>query len=253
MHNQISELQKVKDRIKALTKKTVEQGCSEHEAMVAMEKVGRLLEQYNLSMSEIDLREQTCKTVFIKSRTNRRGAMDDCVSSLASLFDCIAWFSKNWKRDENWKRQPSSYGFFGTETDIEMIEYLFNIIADAIENETANFKRTATYYQATNKKRATVSFGRGMASRISYRLSQMKAEAKAKQAAATPTGTSLVVLKDQLVKKEFKNTGIKLGRAPTRRYYHDDANANAKGREAGDKVNLSRPIGNDQKVSGYLS
>jgi hypothetical protein len=252
MHNQISELQKVKDRIKALTKKTVDQGCSEHEAMIAMEKVGRLLEQYNLSMSEIDLREQTCKTLFIESRTNRRGAMDNCVVSLANLFDCIVWFSKNWRRNENGKRQPSSYAFFGTETDVEMIEYLFKIIADAIETETANFKKTATYYQATNKKRATISFGRGMASRISFRLSQMKNEAEARQAAATPTGTSLVVLKDQLVKREFMNIGIKLSRPPVRyRYY--DSNANSKGIEAGDKVNLSRPIGNGQKVSGYLS
>lgn len=57
------ELNKVKARIKALAEKTTEQGCSEAEAMAAAEKVGQLLEQFNLSMEEIDVREQKCMKV----------------------------------------------------------------------------------------------------------------------------------------------------------------------------------------------
>jgi hypothetical protein len=47
--SQIAELARVKARIKALTDKTVANGCTEAEAMSAAEMVGRLLERYALS------------------------------------------------------------------------------------------------------------------------------------------------------------------------------------------------------------
>jgi Protein of unknown function (DUF2786) len=54
--NQTQELARIKARIKALTEKTVANGCTEAEAMSAAEMVGRLLERYALSMDEISER-----------------------------------------------------------------------------------------------------------------------------------------------------------------------------------------------------
>ena len=54
-----NELTRVKARIKALTEKTVSNGCTEAEAMAAAEMVGRLLERYALSMEEIDVRARS--------------------------------------------------------------------------------------------------------------------------------------------------------------------------------------------------
>src|SRR4051812_20637233 len=67
-----SELAKVKARIKALAAKTVEAGCSEHEALHAAEMVGRLLDQYNLSMDEIDIREEICVLSEVPAGSRRR-------------------------------------------------------------------------------------------------------------------------------------------------------------------------------------
>ena len=47
--SQAAELARVKARIKALTDKTVANGCTEAEAMAAAEIVGRLLERYALA------------------------------------------------------------------------------------------------------------------------------------------------------------------------------------------------------------
>jgi len=47
--SQADELSRVKSRIKALTEKTVANGCTEAEAMAAADMVGRLLERYALS------------------------------------------------------------------------------------------------------------------------------------------------------------------------------------------------------------
>ena len=58
--SQTAELARVKARIKALTEKTVANGCTEAEAMSAAEMVGRLLERYALSMDEIEVRAARC-------------------------------------------------------------------------------------------------------------------------------------------------------------------------------------------------
>ena len=52
---QTDELSRVKARIKALTEKTIANGCTEAEAMAAAEMVGRLLERYALSMDAIEI------------------------------------------------------------------------------------------------------------------------------------------------------------------------------------------------------
>lgn len=45
------------EKIKALMEKTIENGCSEAEALAASEKVADLLVKYEIQMSEIEYRE----------------------------------------------------------------------------------------------------------------------------------------------------------------------------------------------------
>jgi hypothetical protein len=62
----------VKARIKALTDKTIANGCTEAEAMAAAEMVGRLLERYALSMDAIEIRTARCVQVAVPARPNER-------------------------------------------------------------------------------------------------------------------------------------------------------------------------------------
>ena len=71
--NSSSELQKIKAKIMALANKTTIRGCSEEEAMSAMEKIGKLLEAYSLTMEECDVREEKCVSVDIPLRGARSG------------------------------------------------------------------------------------------------------------------------------------------------------------------------------------
>jgi Protein of unknown function (DUF2786) len=68
------ELHKIKVKIMALANKTTDRGCSEEEAMSAMEKIGKLLEAYDLTMEECDMREEKCVSVKIPLRGARSGA-----------------------------------------------------------------------------------------------------------------------------------------------------------------------------------
>lgn len=168
---QNDELAKVKARIKALVEKTVENGCSEHEALLAAKKVGNLLAQYNLSMSEIDVREAKCATVRIQTTAKRRNEMWQVFGAIASFCGCKTWHTGN-------KLKGSIYNYFGHETDVQMAEYLFRLINQAIENGAETFKDSGDYRFASSRRSATVSFKTGMARRISERLIEMKTEAQ---------------------------------------------------------------------------
>lgn len=58
---QDGELERLNGRIQALRAKTVDQGCTEAEALAPAVKVAELLDRYGLSLSELDLKRQTCE------------------------------------------------------------------------------------------------------------------------------------------------------------------------------------------------
>src|SRR3712207_9512789 len=70
-------------RIQAWRAKTVEQGCTEQEALAAAEKVAELLDRHGLSLSELELRQQPCEGIGIDTGRRRTGPIDDCVPAIA--------------------------------------------------------------------------------------------------------------------------------------------------------------------------
>ncbi len=264
-----SELTKVKAKIKALAAKTVEAGCSEHEAMHAAEMVGRLLDQYNLSMDEIDIREEVCVLREVPTGSKRRMPIDTAVVPIARFCDVKTWHSK--REDE-----AAVYCFYGFEPDVAMAVHLFAVVAAAVRAEAAAFKGTKTYAVAGNRWLATTSFQRGLVDRIGDRLEQLntkrksdlerdeRAKGQAAQEAferAIATGEpppqhvargALIVLKGQIVEREFdSNLGIKLTRAREVTFHVDECSFRA-GRKAGDRVNLNRPIEHELNLAGLL-
>ena len=247
---QYSELDRVKLKIKALAAKTVDRGATEEEALAAMNVVGRLLTQYNLSMNELDVRDASYKTIHMQIGRQKRHPIDHAVPAIAAMTGTKTWFHKRWGTGN------STYAFFGQEQDLQMAEYLFKVIMSAMESELKTFKRTVEYHAVTwagGKASAAISFQRGMASRLSVRLQEMKQEQDEELKARAVTGTALVVLKSQLVEEEFKKqAGVKLRTARTS-YRIGNNGAYSAGRAAGDKVNLSRPLNQGAAVKGHLT
>jgi hypothetical protein len=247
--SQLTEREKIKAKIKALAEKTVSNGCTEEEAMAAMQGVGRLLAQYNLTMEEIDVRSSPFKTILIPIGRQRRHPIDNAVTALARFIDGKTWFQGR-------RNKGSSYAFFGQEQDLELVEYLFKVIHNAIDTESVNFKNSAYYREEgefTPRKTLYVSFQKGMARRIAERLNEIKAANDAELAAARTTGRSLIVLKSQLVEQEYKIVAKKLRLRMTYSYSAaPESGAYGLGKKAGDKVNLSRPLAGTGNVKGYL-
>ncbi len=246
---QESELGKVKLRIYALSQKTVANGCSEEEMMSAMEKVGQLLEQYDLTMDEVAMRQEKCVTKTIMTERAVRLPIDSCIVSLAAFGDCVVWITGG--RGPVGRKTPKAYKIFGLEPDTQMVEYLYHVIKSAIDAESAKFKQSDAWHRAASqprgyRKNMIITFGRSMAARIHDRLEKMKEERDAELAALRSTGTALILIKGQLVTTECKKThGFVPGVSHANHSRRNNWEAASAGSAAGDRVNLKRAIGSE--------
>lgn len=261
---QNDELAKVKAKIKALTEKTVSRGCTENEALLAATLIGKLLDQYNLTMEEIDVREERCVTLYHKRTGKNRQPVDYALTSIATFCECKVWLtnkSHGWKTKRTakgtvYKQKTSVDGFaaFGHEADAQMAIYLYTVIERALATELRAFKRSDLYRETLPRFRrsATTSFAHGLVDRVASRLRKMKDDREAALKAQAVTGTALVVLKGQIIQEEFKKTGLKLTTSQGSRRVRD-GEANLHGHRAGDRVNLSRPLdGDNTKIAGLI-
>ncbi|TPG44925.1 DUF2786 domain-containing protein, partial [Roseomonas nepalensis] len=151
--SQTTELTRVKARIRALSEKTVSNGCTEAEALAAAEMVGRLLERYALSMAEVDLRAEPCVQAEVPLPGRQRRPIDGCVPAIARFCDCKVWLA----RDED----RSRYVFFGFEPDTAMAVYLFAVIDRGIRREVLGFRAQHPALRGTRLRQASTSFAHG--------------------------------------------------------------------------------------------
>ena len=227
-------LDKIKARIKALSERTVDRGCTESEASHAAALMGKLLQDYCLSMNDVDVRAAKCSTLSIKSGSRMKGPMHNVVGALGHFADCKIWYMSN--------SGEIVYNFFGTESDLQAVEYLYRVIEQSLETSAAFFKTTSTYALSSSRRSATHSFKVGLVIRVGQRLREMKAERDAAMHASAVTGSALVVLKNQVVTDEFARLNLRTTMSRVTASIRD-REATAAGREAGNRVNLGRPIG----------
>lgn len=196
------ELDKVLSRIQALRAKTVEQGCTEAEALLAASKVAELLDQYGLTLSEIDMKSQRCSSEGIETNRRRRSAFDDCAGLIAIFCDCRSWYEMT--------PQGIRHIFFGLPADVAGARYLYERIEQAFETETAEFKRSELYQKHPSAKRrsATTSFQAGLGHGICAKLDRLKAERA--EAFRASGGRDLVPVKRDVIEDELAALGMRL-------------------------------------------
>jgi hypothetical protein len=198
-----TELDKLIGRIQALRAKTVEQGCTEHEALAAAEKVAELLDRYGLSLSELDLQQQSCEGVAVETSRKRAGPLDDCVPATAAFFDCRVWGEKT-------SGGTLRYVFFGLPADVAASRYLYELVDQAFTREAALFKAGETYSEMPARLRRTAmnSFQIGLGRGITAKLQALRAERETGLRGSS--GRDLVVVKAGLVEAELSGLGLNL-------------------------------------------
>jgi hypothetical protein len=228
--------QRILDKIRKLQRKTTTLGCTEAEALAAAQAVGRLLDEYGLTMSDVELQTTTCvEDAVLSPFASNRHPIRYCLRALSGYCH-TAYFFRQQRIDDDRTRWRTAYHFFGLPHDVEVAVYLTQVILAALERESASFKRTPAYRQLASggKREALKSFRYGMAQRISARLDEMKA---ARERDLQATGRELVQVVGAVVSRAFTQAYPDLR---TVRYHERpyDATAFDHGKAAGGRVGL---------------
>ncbi|NBC34180.1 MAG: DUF2786 domain-containing protein [Alphaproteobacteria bacterium] len=217
----------VLERIRALQAKTVEQGCTEAEAMAAAEKVSELLQRYELSLDAVSLRNQRCRGRSFATGRKQSSPLDDCLPAIAAFCDCRAWVQE---RPDGLK----DHVFFGLPADLAAAECLYALVSETFETELWRFKGSATYrgLPRTRKAGATRSFQLGLGYGIADKLDALRA-ARAEHVQST-AGRSLVPVKTAAIEADLDALGMTFEekQAGSRRIHKDSFWA---GRVAGEQ------------------
>ena len=198
-----AELDRLIGRIQALRAKTVEQGCTEQEALAAAAKAAELLDRYGLSLSELDLERQACAGAAVETERKRTGPVDDCVPTAAAFFDCRVWGERS-------ASGRLRHVFFGLPADVAAARCLYDLVERAFETETTRFRAGPDYSEAPSRLRRTLtnSFQIGLGRGIAAKLHSLRAARET--ALRTSSGRDLVVAKADVVEAELAKLGLHL-------------------------------------------
>jgi hypothetical protein len=207
VHPDLAAFDSLRTRIRGLRAKTTDNGCTEAEALSAAAKVAELLDRYDLSLSDVEIRHAQCEQRAYETRRRKRIPLDDCIGAIANFCDCRVWREKS-------QSGNARYVFFGLRSDIEVAHYLSELIDDTIRFELGRYKISPAYRRFRHQDRhmANTSFNLGIVASIADKLTAMKKE---RDAVNNGTGRDLVVLKTSVVDAELERLDLKLRTVPS--------------------------------------
>jgi hypothetical protein len=240
----MSNIEKIRNKISALLKKTEANGASEAEAAAAMTIAAKLMSEHGVTMSDIKQNTEAARD-FIKRHVNEGAknlsVVDKVVlTAIAAYTDTKVWNSKEFDGFKMGKKKmgikySSRVMFYGYSVDVELANYIYKICSSAVETE---WKKYAGSVPVGARARARVTFQLGMAIRLRDRLLEMK-----KINVKETNGTDLVVLKKQLVETSFKNDVVaNLKAAGSASVSYRPGQVFEDGKKAGDKVRFNREV-----------
>ncbi|MGQ0583660.1 MAG: DUF7168 domain-containing protein [Reyranella sp.] len=193
---------KLRTRIRGLRAKTIDNGCTEGEALAAAEKVAELLDRHDLSLTDIEIREAPCERREYETHRKKRIPLDDCIGAIAEFCDCRVWREKD-------QDGEGRYVFFGLRADVEVAHYLAEVIDTAVRSELGRYKTSPDYQRFKHQERhlANASFALGMVASIADKLMAMKA---GRDQVNNNSGRGLVVLKAAVVDTELEKLDLRL-------------------------------------------
>lgn len=171
-------LEYIKKQISAMSLRTIANGCTEHEAEAAADKIASLLSLYNLTMTEVEAMSEPTSTGMFWTGYKVKLPYSTTAVQIMYLTDSLVWFKKD---DEGFL----VYNYFGLTPDVSMATYLLTLVHRAMHTEQEKFKQTDLYQdlQSGSKRGAFKSFQTGFASRMSDRIMSLIEQKHAEEAA----------------------------------------------------------------------
>lgn len=228
-------------KLRAFAQRTVENGCTEAEAIAAAEAMQKLQHEYNMTLTDADILDAEYVTEKMQLGNQRMHPVVGAVMGVA-IFTSTKMY-----------KSGATLFIFGEKHKVDNAIYLISTIQSAMELEFLNYRGTEAYLRETwyhHGASIRSSFMNGMAHRLYHRLLKMHKELMEQDATVSQaTGNSLVVMSDKALDEAFRkqNPNLRSGRRYTT---SRSANASAAGRSAADRVGLRSGVraGSAQKA-----
>ena len=207
---------KMLEKVRAILSKTMENGCTEEEAMAALAKARELMATYEIDEKDIAELEQEKATIF---RTDPKDP-----------YEIKFWLAKNvgkFTRCRAFADKKKVVSFAGLESDVIFATWLLDTLQRFIMRALREYQRQLISKKKVSSNFTSSSFVSGCAARISEKLKELTVE----------------YTQNALVTAELAKNGIVLhNRRSTSRDIHA-ASANA-GYKAGNHARFDRPVEN---------
>jgi hypothetical protein len=230
----------IHEKILALRNIVPERGATEAEAMNAINLAANLMAKYGVT--EEDLRKVEFNRDMKRSKKGNGTkhldpAAELCGVTIARFCEVKVWSS--------FKESEATLNFYGLNQDVEMAEFLYGVISEAMKRGWTAYLKAGNYPSDINRHKLYWSYRYGFRDRVNAKMNEIIASRTAK----TSSGTDLVVLKMQVVEQAFKDSvALKLNKGRAGQKVFVDVRAYAHGVSDGDRVNINinRPLHKDE-------
>lgn len=217
--------QSIINKIRAMLSKTVENGCTEAEAMAALEIAQRMMNEYEVTEDDLKLEGEKA---FIEISD-----MKDTHNIQWRLAYQISQFTETYSFGNK-----KAVKFAGLKGDVDFAIWLSQTLTMFVQTQLKDFmwKNKLTVLRGQKRNRVINSFIIGCCSGINKKLREMVASRT-----ANPNSTALVVAKKALIDDAVKD--LKIGNADNRgRKNIINVAVYLHGRDAGEKAQFGRPV-----------
>ena len=221
---------KILDRVRKLFAMSQQENASANEAAIAAKRCRFLMDKHGVS--EADLATSEFLSLDISTYKKRPKWHSLLVLGIAVANDCIV------ESIRDGRGGTLTTTFKGFEQDVLLAQLMFEYLTGAMDRLYKEFSQD----EGVSGKAYRMSFNYGFAAEMQKRLFDMAKERAAVVNEAT--GTSLVVVKNQLVAEEFGKQGV------ARRAHHaSDRGALNSGKAAAKRVGLNSQVaGSGQRL-----
>ncbi len=214
-------------KVRALMAKTVENGCTEDEAVAAAAKAAEMLARYNLTLDEVQARQTPFERMQARFGDEAGARLWKPAAAISELTGAVFWRSPAGVH-------PVELTFFGFAHEVDVAKYLLAICARAMRQAEARLNADWALVTPAARRRRVLPFLDGMADRLHRRILDLKPP--------RVPGTGLVVVRGDLIRRAMKDAGIKL-RTSNVRPSRDGESSYQDGVRAADRVALSQGVG----------
>jgi hypothetical protein len=220
------------EKIRALMSKTVDNGCTEAEALAALDKARAMMDAYEVTEADLQLTKAESAVLHSEppSSLDPHGIKLGISVDIAKFCDCKIW------------KAPTGLVFCGLPADVSLATRLIDSLAAFVQAELT--RHLMGSIAPKGERRFINGFLAGCCKRINDRLTALCEQSAA---VATCNGRELVAIKSTAIADKMKASNINLRKVRPSRRRIDDASFQA-GLSAGDRASFGRPVSGSNGV-----